>query len=116
MSFTKPTLVRNVRGISDKDKTEIQNYLQGAVYSWIKNRKNEYCAARDLVGGENFDWDGTPLIKLYLKHAAKGSGAVKAAGKDLGWILKGVLANDKRTFEIGRKGLSNAYRWVGNER
>jgi hypothetical protein len=115
MSFTSPSRLRNVRGINESDKNEIRTYLHGLVYCWIKNRKGEFLAARDLVGGVNFDWQGTPPFKLYLKHRAKGAGAVKAAARDLGWLLKEVLANDKRTFEIGRKGLTRAYRWVGGE-
>jgi hypothetical protein len=115
MAFTNPSKTRNVRGISEQDKSDIRTYLQGAVYTWIKNRKNEFFAARDLVGGVNFHWEGTPPYKLYLKHAGKGAGAVKAAGKDLGWLLKEMLAADNRTFERGRKGLTCAYRWIGIE-
>jgi hypothetical protein len=84
----------------------------------VKNRSWEQFAARDLVGGENFEWQGTPLIVLYEKHINLGKtneSAIEDAGKDLGWLLKAVLVDDKRHFEAGRSGLSAGYRWVGNE-
>ena len=40
-------------------------FLQGAVYCWCKNRKDDWFAARDLLGGNNYYWQGTPLIPLY---------------------------------------------------
>lgn len=33
-----------------------------------KNRKNGWFSLRDLIGGDNFYWNGTPLLELYLKH------------------------------------------------
>ncbi len=105
-------------GISDAQLALIKAYLQGSVYSWIKNRVGEIFAARDLVGGANFDWDGTPLYCLYQKHIDSGKHnkeAIDEAGKDLGWILKTVLNEDKRTFETHEKGLTKGYRWIGNE-
>jgi hypothetical protein len=30
----------------------------------------------------------------------------------LGWLLKGVLADDRRAFEEGRAGMVKVYRWV----
>lgn len=71
-----------------------------------------------LVGGENFQWKGTPLHVLYEKHIKAGKGrksAIKAAARDLGWLVKSVLSEDKRTFEVGKGGLVRTYRWVGNE-
>jgi len=118
MSLVPPSQLRNVRGISEDQTLQIKAFLQGAVYSWVKNRKGEQFAARDLVGGDNFEWAGTPLIVLYEKHVALDKdqdSAIEAAAKDLGWLLKSVLSDDKRHFEAGRSGLTNGYRWVGNE-
>lgn len=112
------TKLRYNFGISESELNLIKAYLQGSVYSWIKNREGEIFAARDLVGGQNFDWDGTPLYCLFQKHKDAGKdddSAVAEAGKDLGWILKTVLSEDKRTFETHEKGLTKGYRWVGNE-
>jgi hypothetical protein len=118
MAFQIETELRDVKGISDPQKALIKAFLQGAVYSWIKNRKGESFAARDLIGGENNDWAGTPLQNLYDKHADSGKDngeAVEAAAKDVGWLLKTVLSQDKRTFELGKSGLVNVYCWIGNE-
>ena len=96
----------------------IEAFLQGAVYCWIKNKKDEVFAVSDLMGGENFYWNETPLICLYEHEKSKGKdneSAIKEAGIILGWILKNVLQKDKRTFETYNKGMAKGYKWVGNE-
>jgi hypothetical protein len=118
MTLVPESEMRDVNDIPEEQKTLIRAFMQGAVYSWVKNRKGEQFAARDLVGGENFDWTGTPLYVLYQKHIDSGKGdadAIDAAGKDLGWLLKAVLSDDKRHFEAGHSGLTAGYRWMGNE-
>ena len=102
--------VNEVNGISKEQKEAILIYLQGAVYCWCKNRKDEWFAARDLLGGDNFFWQGTPLYTLYQK-----SSNVEQAGKDAGWLLKKMVNNDKRTFETRKSGLVREYRWTGVE-
>lgn len=101
--------------IDESELERIKCFLQGAVYCWIKNRKDEFFAARDLVGGENYDWTGTPLIVLYEKHLNLGkneSMSKDEAGKEVGWILKLVLSDDNRTFEDCDMGKAKGYRWV----
>ena len=118
MSLITPSELRDVSGITDEQKNLIKKFMQGAVYCWIKNRSGEQFAARDLVGGENFDWTGTPLKALYDKHKAKGKSSAEAiddAGKDLGWLLKSVIHEDKRRFESDKSGLVSVYRWLGGE-
>ncbi|WP_339133661.1 MAG: hypothetical protein WGN25_13360 [Candidatus Electrothrix sp. GW3-4] len=113
MTLINPSRMRNSFGISDVDLDRIKCFLQGSVYCWVKNRKDEGFAARDLVGGENYDWNKTPLIPLYQKHIAAGkdpNDAVDEAGKDLGWILKLVLHEDKRSFESYDAGKAKGYR------
>ncbi len=102
--------IRDVHGITDEQKQRILDFLQGAVYSWCKNRKDEWFAARDLLGGDNYYWQGTPMIALYEK-----SEDVEQAGKDAGWLLKRVLNDDKRTFEVSTDGRVKIYRWNGQE-
>lgn len=117
MTLLQQSQIHFVNGITPKQKELINAYLQGAVYSWVKNRKDEWFAARDLFGGDNFYWEGTPLYCLYEKHINKGKSsndAIVDAGKDLGWLLKQQLSNDKRSFET-RQGYTAEYRWVGNE-
>lgn len=118
MALIPESEIRQVTGLSKEQEALIRAFLQGAVYSWVKNRKGEQFAARDLVGGDNFEWNGTPLIVLYEKHIAlrkDNEDAIEAAAKDLGWLLKSVLHDDKRRFEAGRSGLTAGYKWVGNE-
>lgn len=118
MALNPSSEIRDVHGISDAEKDSIKAFMQGAVYCWVKNRKDEEFAVRDLVGGENYDWNRTPLQVLYEKHIDAGKNhdsSVEAAAKDLGWLVKAVLHEDKRTFEAGKTGLVNSYRWVGNE-
>jgi hypothetical protein len=108
--FRRPT------GLSENELELIKKFLQGSVYCWVKNRKEEVFAARDLVGGENFNWSGTPLIVLYEKHKNKDKSdeeAIEDAGKDLGWILKLVLHEDRRTFTASDAGMAKGYKWNG---
>jgi len=119
MSLTVESPLREVTGLSDLDEARIKAYLQGAIYSWVKNCERRPFAARDLVGGVNNDWYGTPLYALYAKQlqlGKQGDEAEKAAGIDLGWLLKTVANEDKRQFEKDTDGLSATYRWTGVER
>ncbi|HEB32330.1 MAG TPA: hypothetical protein ENI15_15890 [Spirochaetes bacterium] len=96
----------------------IKSYVQGAVYFWCKNCKDEngepeWFAARDLFGGENYHWDNTPLIELHNWHYEKKSdGPVNMAGRDIGQLLKDVVNDDKRKFQI-KKSYTREYKWDG---
>lgn len=77
-------------------------------------------AARDLLGGANYYWQGTPLMPLYDYYLEHSDGddeyAVREAGRAAGNLLKRVLIEDsKRTYET-RQGYTREYRWVGPER
>jgi hypothetical protein len=118
MAIKPKSELRGVLAISELEKSLIKAFMQGAIYSWVKNRKNEPFAVRDLVGGENYEWSGTPLIVLWekqIKLGKKDSDATDDAAKDLGWLTKTVLAEDKRNFTVEKVGLVNTYRWVGGE-
>ena len=115
MAFVHSTQLRAVRGLTANDLPPIHTYLQGAVYAWVKDRRAQVFALRDLVGGANFDWSGTPLSALYEKHIRLGKAeaeAIKAAGRDAGWILKSVLQADLRMFDRLQVGRSIGYRWI----
>lgn len=115
MTLLTSSEIRNVQGLSDNERHLIRAFVQGAVYCWVKNRKGEWFAIRDLVGGENTDWTGTPLKPLYVKHRNSGKDAdeaFEAAAKDIGWIAKSVLAEDQRTFENDNLGYVSRYRWL----
>lgn len=107
--------LRNVNGISKEDTQRIEDFLQGAVYCWCKNNKGKWFSLRDLMGGDNFYWQRTPLMPLYHKHEIDKGNPIKEAGKDAGWILKSVLANDKREFESKKENLIRKYRWTLKE-
>ena len=64
MALLTPTEIRSVRGIAPDVELLIRVFLQGAVYCWVKNRSGQPFALRDLMGGENFEWMGTPLYAL----------------------------------------------------
>ncbi len=105
---------KNVTGITPEETNQIYNFLQGSVYCWCKNRPHEWFATRDLLGGANFDWNGTPLYVLYNKHINNGKPneeAIEQAGKEVGWLLKTVLMNDLRQFE-SQPGHVKTYRWI----
>lgn len=116
MALTTDSEVREVYGISEEQKLKIIDFLQGAVYCWCKNRPDEWFSMRDLMGGENYYWQGTPLYDLYNKHEKKYKddwrASVEAAGKDSGWLLKKVIKQDKRKFETKKEELIRKYRWI----
>lgn len=99
MAIIGNSRLRRVTGLSAADRDRILDFLQGAVYCWCKNRERaEWFSLRDLMGGENFFWAGTPLITLWRKHDGRSRNPVKAAGIDGGWLLKRVIVIDRRTF------------------
>lgn len=105
--------LREVSGISADEERDIMNFLQGAVYCWCKNRKNEWFSLRDLMGGDNYYWNDTPMIKLWEKHSnLKKADPVDEAGKDGGWLLKKVVQKDKRKFETKEEDMIRKYRWI----
>lgn len=115
---TAETELRDVFGLSQQEKQRIEDFLQGGVYCWCKNRKHEWFSMRELMGGDNYHWQGTPLLALYEKHISKGKDwelAVKDAGKDSGWLLKKVISEDKRLFETKTEDFIRKYRWISGE-
>lgn len=107
--------VRKVYGLKQEEYDAIFYFLQGAVYCWCKNRPKEWFALRDLMGGDNYFWQGTPLMRLYDKHADNGKSpeeAVKSAAKDAGWLLKKVIVKDDRKFETCKEELTRKYKWL----
>ena len=112
MSLTPASKIRHVRGITEHQEQRICDFLQGAVYCWCKNRPHEWFALRDLMGGENYFWQGTPLIDLYEKQPGTAKEPEAAAGREGGWLLKKVLDTDQRLFETKVEKLVRHYRWT----
>lgn len=109
-----------VHGLSNVERALIYSYMQGAVYRRCNENPNDWFAARDLVGGRNYYWQGTPLIVVYnlfrQRHPNRTSRyAEKQAAKAIGHLLKRVIVDDKRTFMTRVQGLSRQYLWTGDE-
>lgn len=103
--------IRDVKKITIEEKEKILSFLQGAVYCWCKNRKDEWFALRNLMGGANFYWEGTPLMALYEKYKYK-ENATELAGKDAGWLLKKIIHDDKRKFTTKVEAQTRQYKWI----
>lgn len=107
---------RNVRGFNDDELQRMRDFLLGAVWVWCRDRKGKWFAARDLLGGANYHWDGSPLIRLYNYYMAKSGGndnySVQQAGRAAGHLLKRVLKDDTQRVYETRKGYTREYRWV----
>lgn len=109
------TIVKNVNGVAPTDMQRIRDFLQDSVNSWCNVKGKAWFAARDLVGGGNADWRGTPLYELYDRYIRSGKDtdyAYDQAGKDLGHILKSVLKDDPRTFITDGDGDVRRYQLV----
>ncbi len=112
MSLTPHSDLRNVSGLTELESISIRIFLQGAVYCWCKNRRDEWFSLRDLMGGDNFYWEGTPLFALYRKHEGVSADPVKSAGQDGGWMLKQMISEDARVFETREGPMIREYRWI----
>ncbi|MEN6620307.1 MAG: hypothetical protein ABFD50_01995 [Smithella sp.] len=118
MTIRPESELREPSDLLDSHRELIRAFMQGAIYCWVKNRPRESFAVRDLVGGLNNNWNGTPLQVLYDRHINTGKNAdeaFEAAAKDLGWIVKTLLSEDRRVFEVEKAGLVNTYLMVGDE-
>jgi len=115
MSLIGEHSLREVKGIASCKIIAIKHFLQGAIYCWCKNQGvNEWFSLSELMGGENYYWQGTPLMPLYTKHKDNGSeNPVNQAGIDAGWLLKSVVFNDLRVFETKKEFRKRIYRWCG---
>ena len=76
--------------------------------------ENAEFSVRILFGGNNRDWYKTPLQKIYdYHHFIDGKDcetAAKSSAKDVGMLLKTVLEEDSRNFEIVRIDTGKVYK------
>ena len=99
--------------LSDEEFVLAKAYIQGAVHSFCKNNPDQDFSGRILFGGANRDWRQTPLQKLYDYHLNENhSDPASQAAKDMGLLLKVVLAEDERFFEETGKDTGQRYRLV----
>lgn len=102
--------------LSGNEKKSILDFLQGSVYCWCKNKQDQEFAFKDLMGGDNYYWEGTPLIVLYDKALEINSkDPVNTAAIAAGWLLKKVLKDDKRKFSTKKGQDRRYYRWIREE-
>ena len=119
--FAREVKHYKIRGIwltIDEEKM-IRAHLQGAVRAWCKTRPGEWFSARELLGGVNYDWRGTAIQVLPTKYQEKGKSvkdSISLAGKAVGTILKRVLDDDPRKFEIRDGFKTKEYCWTGGKR
>ena len=115
MTLQPESELREIAGVTTEQKGAIEHFMQDAIYCWIKNQKGKSFAVRDLMGGDNFNWNGTPLQVLYDYQESLGKGheaAVDAAGIALGWIVKGLLHKDQRVFKSIAGERVAHYKWI----
>lgn len=97
------------------DEEIIKVYMQGAVYAFCNTNKGEAFSVRILFGGDNRDWSGTPMQKIYdyyIKNGKSYDDAAENAAVDAGRLLKAVLERDSRKFEIVGKDTGTLYKLV----
>ena len=64
------------------------------------------------MGGENFDWHGTPLQDLFDVYRGRRD-ALKVTAKSAGWLLKATIEDDLfRLYETKKEAFTRKYRWV----
>lgn len=90
--------------ISEGDMNCAKTYIMGVVHGFCNNNENQHFSVQILFGGENKDWRGTPLQVIYEYYAQKGYfDADKRAARDVGWLLKTVLQEDKKLLYDEKK-------------
>lgn len=117
MTIRPESELREPSNLNANDRELIRAFMQGAIYCWVKNQPNVPFAVRDLVGGLNTNWNQTPLQILYDRHIEAGrtdEEAFDLAAKDIGWIVKTLLAEDRRTFQVDNSGFVNTYLMIGD--
>ena len=85
-------------------------YIKGAVHSHCNTNPDEPLSVRILFGGDNRNWADTPLQIIYDYHKSmQAKNPVKQAAKDVGWLFKKVLKDDRRTFQYIGKDTGSIY-------
>ena len=96
------SIIREVKGLSSKQKEKIINYLNNEVNFWCNTNKSDWFSARDFLGGKKRNWEGTPMQKLYKKYINQGlteTVSRKRAGHDAGWLLKKTIHEHDSWFD-----------------
>lgn len=100
INSTKRTMKISAK-VSKNDLKLMEFYILGAVHGFTAAAGSKSFKVRDLFGYDNRDWNGTPIQEIYefyLKSFPHEDAADKA-GKDVGKLLRKVLAEDKYEYE-----------------
>lgn len=111
--FNNEQKIRKISAkLSGEQITRIKYFIKGAVYSFCANNlaieqdgTSQWFGVYTLFGGNNFYWSD-PLVELYnyyIKINKSSDEAINMAGQDVGHLLKQVLQEDDRTYEVDRK-------------
>lgn len=88
-------------------------YIRDAINTFCQNNLRQSFAVRDLFGGENGDWQGTPLQAIYEYHiAARASDPKDSARKDVGKLMKIVLSEEDGYYIQSQGGKTKLYRKI----
>ena len=110
----------SVSGIKPEELEAMLHHLDGLVRGYVIGRKGVVFTIRDILGGDNFVWTGTPLQRLYEIYDEAGyseEDCIKCAGQAAGRLLKRVIIEiDGMTFELHEAvdGRVNGYAWRGD--
>ncbi|MCI5739278.1 MAG: hypothetical protein MR290_05825 [Ruminococcus sp.] len=96
--------VRNISAkICNNKKGKAKDYIKKAVDDYCVSNPGKPFSVRILFGGINKDWRGTalqPVFYYYDNLKLDYDIAANRAAKDVGWLLKAVLYDDKvHTYE-----------------
>lgn len=117
MIISRSNAKRNISAkISPIEKDLAKTYIKDAVNKHCEKSPQNPFSVRILFGGDNRDWNGTPLqcIYNYYKYKLKLSNAKERAAKDVGWLFKEVLCNDTLVFQYVGKDTGSIYKLVIN--
>lgn len=100
MLQTSKRLVRPAIRLGEQETADILLYMTDAVHDFTASEPEKAFAVRDLFGGKNSDWGGTPLQTIFDRYSEDmpKEKAAKRAGIDVGRLLKIVLNEDKYTY------------------
>ncbi len=100
--------------MSAEQLDNIKSYIQSSVDNFCRCNRKEKFSVRILFGGENRDWNGTPLQAAFNYFQNMGfnhNESKKRAAVNVGYLLKFVLADDqKQTYERVGKDSGALYR------
>ncbi|MEG1820652.1 MAG: hypothetical protein RR201_00210 [Malacoplasma sp.] len=103
------------RKISAKIIEEEQNlmleYIQNVLNDYTAEKYDKPFSVEKLFGGQNKNWNGTPLQFLYNEHVKNNAkDPYKMAAIDAGHLLKKVLREDKcKYYESSSNGRTKEY-------